>query len=171
MKIIKLRPQGMFAVNSYLVVSEKNNAVLIDAPEGAESILAEIEKLGVKLIHKHCLNSAGTLYHYDRRSTLARMGIVLYGLKPDNSLDVPVKLEPVMKLKSFITQIKTISAGTSVSYGRTYIADSDRVVATVPCGYADGYPHSRLGLPRHRCNADHPFPCGSYFRRPQGHPP
>lgn len=59
MKIIKLRPQGMFAVNSYLVVSEKNNAVLIDAPEGSESILAEIEKLGVHLnkillTHGHC---------------------------------------------------------------------------------------------------------------------
>lgn len=103
-------------------------------------IAEKAENLGVKLAHKHCLNSAGTLYHYDKRSTLARMGIVLYGLKPDNSLDVPVKLEPVMKLKSFITQIKTISKGTSVSYGRTYIADSDRVVATVPCGYADGYP-------------------------------
>lgn len=103
-------------------------------------IAEKAEKLGVRLIHKHCLNSAGTLYHYDKRSTLARMGIVLYGLKPDNSLDIPVKLEPVMKLKSFITQIKTISKGTSVSYGRTYTADSDRVVATVPCGYADGYP-------------------------------
>ncbi len=103
-------------------------------------IAEKVEKLGVKLIHKHCLNSAGTIYHYDKRSTLARMGIVLYGLKPDNTLDVPVKLEPVMKLKSFITQIKTISKGTSVSYGRTYTADSDRVVATVPCGYADGYP-------------------------------
>lgn len=103
-------------------------------------IAEKAEKLGVKLIHKHCLNSAGTIYHYDKRSTLARMGIVLYGLKPDNTLDVPVKLEPVMKLKSFITQIKTISKGTSVSYGRTYTADSDRVVATVPCGYADGYP-------------------------------
>ncbi len=102
-------------------------------------IAEKAEKLGVKLVHKHCLNSAGTLFHYDNRSTLARMGIVLYGLKPDSSLELPVKLEPVMKLKSFITQIKTISKGTSVSYGRTYIADSDRVVATVPCGYADGY--------------------------------
>lgn len=59
MKIIKLRPQGMFAVNCYLVISDKNNAVLIDAPEGAERILAEIEKQGAKLnkillTHGHC---------------------------------------------------------------------------------------------------------------------
>ncbi len=59
MKIIKLRPQGIFAVNCYLVISDNNNAVLIDAPEGAERILAEIEKQGARLekillTHGHC---------------------------------------------------------------------------------------------------------------------
>ena len=133
--------EGLF---THLAVADSALEESVRFTEKQKNLFFEIaeraEQLGVKLIHRHCLNSAGTLYHYDRRSTLARMGIVLYGLKPDSSLDVPVKLEPVMKLKSFITQIKTISAGTSVSYGRTYIADSDRVVATVPCGYADGYP-------------------------------
>lgn len=103
------------------------------------------EKLGVKLIHRHCLNSAGAIYHYDSRSTLARFGIVLYGLKPDYALELPVKLEPVMQLKSVISHIKTIHKGDSVSYGRTYIADSDRVIATIPCGYADGYPRLLSG--------------------------
>lgn len=100
------------------------------------------EMRGVRLIHKHCLNSAGAIFHYDSRSTLARFGIVLYGLKPDYSLRLPVPLEPVMSLKTVISMVKTIHKGDSVSYGRTYIADRDRVIATVPCGYADGY--SRL---------------------------
>lgn len=103
------------------------------------------EKLGVKLVHKHCLNSAGAIFHYDSRSTLARFGIVLYGLKPDYALDLPVKLEPVMQLKSVISQVKTIHSGDAVSYGRTYTADSDRVIATIPCGYADGYPRLLSG--------------------------
>lgn len=103
------------------------------------------EKLGVKLIHKHCLNSAGAIFHSDSRSTLARLGIVLYGLKPDYSLDMPVRLLPVMELKSVISQIKTIHKGDTVSYGRTYTADSDRVIATIPCGYADGYPRLLSG--------------------------
>ena len=103
------------------------------------------EKLGVKLVHKHCLNSAGAIFHYDSRSTLARFGIVLYGLKPDYALDLPVKLEPVMQLKSVISQVKTIHSGDTVSYGRTYNADSDRVIATIPCGYADGYPRLLSG--------------------------
>ncbi len=59
MKIITIPPQGIFAVNCYLVVSEAGNAALIDAPEGAERILAAAEKNGVKikkilLTHGHC---------------------------------------------------------------------------------------------------------------------
>lgn len=103
------------------------------------------EQFGVKLMHKHCLNSAGAIFHYDDRSTLARFGIVLYGLKPDYSLEMPVKLQPVMELKSVISHIKTIHKGDTVSYGRTYTADCDRVIATVPCGYADGYPRLLSG--------------------------
>lgn len=103
------------------------------------------EQLGVSLTHKHCLNSAGAIFHYDERSTLARFGIVLYGLKPDYSLEMPVKLEPVMELKSVISHIKTIHKGDTVSYGRTYTADGDRIIATVPCGYADGYPRLLSG--------------------------
>lgn len=107
------------------------------------------EKMGVPLIHKHCLNSAGALFHYDSRSTLARFGIVLYGLKPDRALTLPAKLEPVMSLISAVSMIKTVHKGDPVSYGRTYTADSDRVIATVPCGYADGYPRLLSG----RCEA------------------
>lgn len=103
------------------------------------------EKCGVLLLHKHCLNSAGTIFHYDSRSTLARLGIVLYGLKPNSALEMPVALEPVMSLRSTISHIKTIEKGDTVSYGRTYAADRSRVVATIPCGYADGYPRLLSG--------------------------
>ncbi len=103
------------------------------------------ERRGISFIHKHCLNSAGALFHRDERSTLARLGIVLYGLKPDISLEMPVELRPVMSFRSVISQIKSIHKGDSVSYGRTYTADSDRVIATIPCGYADGYPRLLSG--------------------------
>ena len=59
MRIITIPPQGIFAVNCYLVISEAGNAALIDAPEGAERILAAAEKNGAKikkilLTHGHC---------------------------------------------------------------------------------------------------------------------
>lgn len=104
-----------------------------------------LERRSIKLVHRHCLNSAGAALHYDSRSTLARFGIVLYGLKPDYALNMPTELEPVMELKSVISHIKTIHKGDTVSYGRTYTADGDRIIATISCGYADGYPRLLSG--------------------------
>lgn len=59
MKIIKIPPQGVFAVNCYIVASEAGNAVMIDCPEGVEKLLAEVEKSGavlkkILLTHGHC---------------------------------------------------------------------------------------------------------------------
>ncbi|MBR4224373.1 MAG: alanine racemase [Oscillospiraceae bacterium] len=99
----------------------------------------------IPLRHSHCLNSAGSLIHFDPRSTLARFGILLYGLKPDRSLTLPVDLLPVMDLKAAVSYVKVLPAGKSISYGRTYTTDRETAVATVPIGYADGYPRSLSG--------------------------
>lgn len=103
------------------------------------------EYLGVRLSHIHFLNSAATVYCYDSRSTLARLGILLYGLRPAYSMKIPFALQPVMSLKTVVSQVKTIHKGDTVSYGRTYTASGDRIIATVPCGYADGYPRLLSG--------------------------
>ena len=103
------------------------------------------EYLGVRLSHIHFLNSAATVYCYDSRSTLARLGILLYGLRPAYSMKIPFALQPVMSLKTVVSQVKTIHKGDTVSYGRTYTAPGDRIIATVPCGYADGYPRLLSG--------------------------
>lgn len=103
------------------------------------------EHFGVQFKHIHFLNSAATIYGYDSRSTLARLGILLYGLRPAYSMKIPFALKPVMSLKTVVSQVKTIHKGDSVSYGRTYTAPGDRIIATVPCGYADGYPRLLSG--------------------------
>ena len=84
-------------------------------------------------------NSAGGVFYTDFSGDLVRLGIIMYGQKPDASLTMPFELKPVMSLKSVVSHIKTIRKGDSVSYGRTFIAERDTVVATVPIGYADGY--------------------------------
>ncbi|MBR1422229.1 MAG: alanine racemase [Ruminococcus sp.] len=98
------------------------------------------EKLGVILSQVHFLNSAGGVYHADEKSTLARLGIILYGLYPDPDVPLPFELAPVMTLKAIISQVKEIEAGTSVSYGRTFTAEKRMKLATITAGYADGYP-------------------------------
>ncbi|MGN0608910.1 MAG: alanine racemase [Oscillospiraceae bacterium] len=98
--------------------------------------------MGMRFKEVHCLNSAGTLIHYDRRSTLARLGIALYGLKPSEEMTLPEGIKPVMELKSEVSYIKPLHKGESVSYGRKFTADREMIAATIPVGYADGY--SRL---------------------------
>jgi alanine racemase len=102
----------------------------------------ELVKLGIKLPHLHFMNSAATCYRNNSRSTLSRAGIIIYGLHPDISLDIPEGLEPVMELKAVISQVKEVPAGECISYGRTFVTDRAMRIATVTIGYADGY--SRL---------------------------
>lgn len=67
----------------------------------------------------------------------------MYGLYPNYPVKLPIDVEPVMSLKAVVSMVKQMRKGESISYGRTYKAPDDNVVAaTVTVGYADGY--SRL---------------------------
>ena len=88
----------------------------------------------------HCLNSAGGLWHNQSGiSNLVRLGIILYGLKPDYSNHLPVDIRPALSWKSVVSVVKAVKKGESIGYGRTFVANHDMVIATVPTGYADGY--------------------------------
>ncbi|MDE5792563.1 MAG: alanine racemase [Oscillospiraceae bacterium] len=102
-------------------------------------IFHKLQKENIFLKHVHCMNSAGICYHNQSKSTLARAGIIMYGLMPNRSLAVPFSLQPVLSLRTRISHIKTIHAGDCVSYGRTYQAKEKRKIATITIGYADGY--------------------------------
>lgn len=102
--------------------------------------IARLEKRGVTFVLKHCCNSAATLRFAELHMDMVRPGIVLYGLAPSAFLRETVSLVPAMSLKTVVSQVKEIPVGTAVSYGRTYTAACAKTVATVPIGYADGYP-------------------------------
>src|SRR4030067_3750545 len=71
---------------------------------------------------------------------MARPGIMLYGYAPSaEGKERGLNLIPVMSVKTKILHLKKVSAGTYISYGRTFIAKRDSVIATLPVGYADGY--------------------------------
>lgn len=98
---------------------------------------------GINIPIKHCSNSAAILELPEARFDMVRAGIVLYGLWPsDEIIKDNVNLKPVMSLISHIVYIKDINEGTSVSYGGTFTANASTKVATIPVGYADGYPRS-----------------------------
>ncbi len=101
-----------------------------------------LSNMGIKLRHVHFMNSAACCYRNNPKSDLVRAGIIMYGLHPEISLDIPDGLTPVMELKAVISHVKTVKPGDCISYGRTFTADRNMRIATVTIGYADGY--SRL---------------------------
>ncbi|PZD74598.1 Alanine racemase 1 [Acaryochloris thomasi RCC1774] len=105
-----------------------------------QTLTQQIQTAGILQPKLHLANSAGTLsgpqYHYD----LVRVGLALYGLYPEAKFRQEIHLQPVMQLKARVTQIKTLLAGTGVSYGHTYVTPQKMKVAVVGIGYADGVP-------------------------------
>ena len=87
-------------------------------------------------------NSAGLLSVKDSLFTDARPGIIQYGIMP--SLDVPNRLglKPVLSFHSEVVHVQHIPAGEGIGYGSTYITAEPMTIATIPVGYADGYPRS-----------------------------
>lgn len=95
----------------------------------------------LNLPYIHYMNSAGGLFyaHDMPFGNLARLGIVLYGLKPDIENTLPDGIKPAMTWKTAVAMVKKIYPGETVGYGRTFTAESEKCVATLPVGYADGY--------------------------------
>lgn len=98
-----------------------------------------LEEVGVVIPLRHCCNSGAVIDYSEMAFNMVRAGVILYGLLPSAALKDRLDISPIMQLKTVVCQIKRVSKGTSISYGRTFVAPKDMVVATVPIGYADGY--------------------------------
>lgn len=88
------------------------------------------------------LMAAQTTPPLDGQPMVVRPGIALYGVPPAPALADAADLRPVMRLVSRVTQVKSLPAGASVSYGRTWTAPRPTRLAIVGAGYADGYPRA-----------------------------
>lgn len=95
--------------------------------------------IDLNINHIHCMNSAGGLWHNTKYNAIARLGIILYGLKPDSSNILPTGIKPALQWKSVVSMVKSVNVGETIGYGCTFKAYKPMVVATVPTGYADGY--------------------------------
>lgn len=103
------------------------------------SVIDNVDTTGLLL---HILNTAGTICYDVPNSNMRRVGIALYGLYPDFP-DIEFrkpKLKQLISLKGRIVNIHTAKEGEGVSYCHTFVAKGERIIATVPIGYADGVP-------------------------------
>lgn len=106
-----------------------------------ERFLQLTEKLPGGIL-RHCANSAAIHRLPEAALDMVRAGISMYGYPPVKT-DMP--LEPFMDWRTRVTYVKDIQPGETVSYGRTFTADKPMQVATLACGYGDGYHRAASG--------------------------
>ncbi|MEM7761020.1 MAG: alanine racemase [Cyanobacteria bacterium P01_A01_bin.40] len=131
------------SVYSHFSTADESDRTFMDVQhQRFNNALAQLKDQGIVPPQIHLANSAATLgdrgTHYD----LVRVGLALYGLYPATQLAQTVSLQPVLQVKAKITQVKTISPGEGVSYGRRFIAPQETKIAVVGIGYADGVPRN-----------------------------
>jgi alanine racemase len=94
------------------------------------------------LRYVHAANSAGALAYPEARFNMVRIGLAMYGLNPFHPAPLRpagLRLRPAMTWRTTIAQVKTLPAGTPVSYGGRFVCPRETTIAVIPVGYADGF--------------------------------
>lgn len=102
---------------------------------------ARLEAAGVRIPLKHACNSAAAMA-FDTHFDMIRLGIAMYGLYPSEVLRKSLTLRPAMSWKTHVVHLKTVPAGTGISYGHDFVTARETRVATLSIGYGDGYPRA-----------------------------
>lgn len=133
-----IEAEGLFS--HFATADESNLTKALAQREKYKKFVEMLESREIQIPIKHLNNSAGIM-NFDEYFDMCRMGIILYGLYPSEEVDKSLlDIKPVMSWLTHISHIKTLEAGREVSYGGTFKTTEPRVIATIPVGYADGYP-------------------------------
>lgn len=133
------RIQGLF---SHFATADAADKVYASVQEQRYAVFYKsLINAGVNIPCRTLANSAAIMElpssHYD----MVRPGIILYGCYPSEEVDKSqLDLKPAMSVKANIVHLKTVPMGTSISYGRRFTAERESRIATIPLGYADGFP-------------------------------
>lgn len=149
--------EGIFTHFATADEANKNHVYL--QLERFKSVLSSLAEINLRPPIVHAANSAAALTLPDTHFDAVRVGLGLYGVYPSAEVRRanPVSLQPALNWKTRIICLRPSAQGEGVSYGRTYIVDEPRWLATLPVGYADGYSRSLsnrgealIGGARHR---------------------
>jgi alanine racemase len=107
-----------------------------------EDLLRELGDARLRPRVVHAANSAATLTAPAAHFDAVRPGLALYGVYPCADARSKARLRPVMRFVTRIVAQRMTTRGTAVGYGGTFVAARPSVIATLPVGYADGYPRA-----------------------------
>jgi len=103
-------------------------------------VIERLRSGGIEPSVVHLANSAATITLPAAYFDMVRPGLMLYGIYPSPAMANQISLKPVLSWKTQVLQVKKVPAGTSISYGQTFITQRKSLIAILPIGYADGYP-------------------------------
>jgi alanine racemase len=126
------------SISTHMPVSNEDAEYTRDQLVRFQTIVDQIRAEVPGSYKAHVLQSAGTLAFNQTTHEIVRAGIMLYGISP--LPEFRELLKPVMTWKTRICLVRDVPKGSSISYGRTFIAPQNMRVATLSAGYADGYP-------------------------------
>lgn len=150
-KISKLSYIHIYGFHSHFSVADcdvsdtNNNQYTEDQLIKFNRFINEVNKRNIPYDETSISNSAGMITNKGLDCSSIRPGIILYGIAPDKQFD-NVGFLPIMSIKSRIIYIKEVDKDYSISYGRTYTTIEKTKIATVSCGYGDGYPRTASNL-------------------------
>lgn len=137
--LTNLQPEGLFTHFCVSDEGDEGREFTKKQYENFSYVKNALKAAGLDIPYTHCSNS-GAIEDYDNTyCDMVRAGIILYGLAPSPKLYGKLDLQPAMTLKTTVAYVKNLKKGATVSYGRTFTAEKDMKIATVPIGYADGY--------------------------------
>ena len=133
------RIQGLFSHFATADAADKNYALLQE--QRFTAFYKKLRNEDINIPVRALSNSAAIMEIPTAHFEQVRPGIILYGLYPSHEVDRnELELKPAMSVKANIVHLKKVPAGTSISYGRKWTSTKDSIIATIPLGYADGYP-------------------------------
>jgi len=103
-----------------------------------DDVLAALRAAGITPL-AHAANSAATMHLPGSHLQAVRVGIAMYGLEPSSEWPPLFEIRPALTLKSRVSRVRDLPAGSGISYGHTYVTSAPATVALVPVGYGDGY--------------------------------
>lgn len=132
-----LKIEGIF---THFARADEDTTKPVEKPlEQYMNFVHQLEEKGVHIPIKHVSNSASIINLSQANFDMVRTGIINYGLYPSEDIKKEsIDLKPAMQWKSMVSFVKEVAPGTSISYGGTFVADKEMLVATIPVGYADG---------------------------------
>lgn len=127
-------------VYTHFSVADEDADYTAEQIENFLQVVRPLKATGIPFKYIHAANSPAIVNkNTDKLFNMARPGILLYGLKPGEKVDVLKGIEPVMSWKTSVLQVKNLPPGYPVGYGNTYKTIRKETIAILPIGYADGF--------------------------------